>query len=105
MQTIEAAGTRVLGVVTEAIATGVEIQGMPRIQFTTKFRDTAGTERWVTKKATFPRASTPRAGDPALVWFDALKPHDENSIMVGLGPEAIQVAGSTGVLPSTDSRG
>ncbi|SKA84711.1 hypothetical protein SAMN06295879_0644 [Agreia bicolorata] len=105
MKDIESRGTRVPGVVTEAIATGTEIQGMPRIQFTARFRDTAGTNRWVTKKATFPRAATPRAGDPAVVWFDPLAPHDETKIMVGLGPEAAQHAGQSAVLPRTDLRG
>ena len=105
MQDIEAHGTRVPGVVTEAIATGTEIQGMPRIQFTARFRDAAGADRWVTKKAVFPRASTPRAGDPAVVWFDARAPHDESKIMVGLGPEAAQPTGSATVLPRADQRG
>jgi hypothetical protein len=105
MTDIEATGTRVAGVVTEAIATGIEIQGMPRIQFTARFRDSAGTDRWVTKKAVFPRASTPRAGDPAVVWFDAHAPHDESKIMVGLGPEAAQLPGSATVLPRADQRG
>jgi len=105
MTDIEARGTRVPGVVTEAIATGTEIQGSPRIQFTTRFTDTAGTDRWVTKRATFPRAATPRAGDPAVVWFDPLAPNDETKIMVGLGPEAAQLAGRPTVLPRTDLRG
>jgi hypothetical protein len=105
MQDIETRGTRVAGVVSEAIATGTEIQGMPRIQFTTRFTDTTGTERWVTKKATFPRASTPRAGDPAVVWFEAAAPHDETKIMVGLGPDAAQLAQPSDVLPSVHPRG
>lgn len=105
MLDIETRGTRVPGVVTEAIATGTEIQGMPRIQFTTRFVDAAGAQRWVTKKSTFPRASAPRAGDPAVVWFDPLAPHDETKIMVGLGPDAAQLAQSSEVLPSVDPRG
>jgi type IV secretory pathway TrbD component len=92
MQDLASRGTKVQGMVTEAIATGTEIQGMPRIQFTAKFRDSAGTERWVTKKSTFPPAATPRAGDAVVVWFNALAPADEKQIMVGFGPEATEVA-------------
>lgn len=86
--------TKTRGVVTEAIATGTEIQGMPRIQFTVKFTDNSGVERWVTKKGQFMPASIPRAGDAAVVWFDPLDPGTEKSIMVGIGPEAEQVASS-----------
>jgi hypothetical protein len=105
MRDIEARGTRVPGLVSEAIATGTEIQGMPRIRFTTRFRDTAGTERWVTKTATFPRASTPRAGDPAVVWFDPAEPHNETKIMVGLGPDAGQLTATDQMLPTAYPRG
>jgi hypothetical protein len=103
MSDMAARGTKVPGVVTEAIATGLEIQGLPRIQFTVKFRDNAGTERWVTKKSTFPPAAIPRAGDPAVVWFDPLTPGNEKSIMVGLGPDAAKVAGGVQDAPTADS--
>jgi hypothetical protein len=92
MQDLASRGTKVQGTVTEAIATGTEIQGMPRIQFTAKFRDSAGTERWVTKKGNFPPAAMPRAGDTVVVWFDPLSPGDEKKIMVGFGPEATELA-------------
>ncbi|WP_223692363.1 DUF3592 domain-containing protein [Leifsonia poae] len=92
MVDLAANGRRVHGTVTESVATGVEIQGMPRIRFTVRFTDTNGVDRWVTKKGTFPPASLPREGDPAVVWFDPLNPGDEKGIVVGLGPDAADTA-------------
>ncbi|SDZ04751.1 DUF3592 domain-containing protein [Herbiconiux ginsengi] len=85
-------GRRVAGVVTEVLPTGVEISGMPRLQFTVTFRDLAGVDRWVTKKGNFSPAALPRAGDAAVVWFDPLNPGSEKDIVVGLGPEAAAAA-------------
>jgi hypothetical protein len=81
-------GRRTQGVVTEARYTGVEINGLPYVAFTVQFRDLAGTDRWVSKRGTFPPTSTPRAGDPAAVWFDPMNPGDQKNILVGLGPDA-----------------
>jgi hypothetical protein len=85
-------GRRVAGVVTEVLPTGMEINGMPRLQFTVTFRDLAGVDRWVTKKGNFSPAALPRAGDAAVVWFDPLNPGSEKDIVVGLGPEAAAAA-------------
>ncbi|MGD8169318.1 DUF3592 domain-containing protein [Herbiconiux sp. P16] len=85
-------GRKVAGVVTEVLPTGVEINGLPRLQFTVTFRDQAGVDRWVTKKGTFSPAALPRAGDAAVVWFDPLNPGLEKDIVVGLGPEAAAAA-------------
>jgi hypothetical protein len=85
-------GTRVEGRVSEVRATGVEISGLPYLQFSVAFRDHAGVDRWVTKKSTFPTASIPREGDPALVWFDPQHVADQSRIVVGLGPDATHTA-------------
>lgn len=81
-------GRRVRGSVSEVRPTGLEINGSPHLEFTVAFRDHLGTERWVTKKGTFPQGSEPRAGDPALVWFDPERVDDQKNIVVGVGPEA-----------------
>lgn len=86
--------TKVGGTLTETVATGVEILGQPRIRFTATFTDSAGVQRWVTKTGLFPPAGVPRAGDPAVVWFDPLNPGDETSIIVGVGPDAAAEAGA-----------
>ena len=85
-------GRKVAGVVTEVLPTGMEINGLPRLQFTVTFRDLAGIDRWVTKKGNFSPAALPRAGDAAVVWFDPLNPGSEKDIAVGLGPEAATAA-------------
>jgi len=95
MNRLMATGTKASGTVTEVVATGTEVQGMPRLQFTVKFADASGVSRWVTKKANFPPASVPRAGDDAVVWFDPLNPGDETDIVVGLGPDAATEAATS----------
>ena len=72
----------------------IEILGQPRIRFTATFTDSAGVQRWVTKTGLFPPAGVPRAGDPAVVWFDPLNPGDETSIIVGVGQDAAAEAGA-----------
>lgn len=85
-------GRKVRGTVTEVRDTGVEVSGLPFLEFTVRFQDAEGTDRWVTKKGTFPPAEQPRAGDPVAVWFDPLAPGDQKRILVGLGPDAASVA-------------
>lgn len=88
MAELLATGRKVAGVVSEVVATGVKVQGSPRMRFTTKFTDHLGTERWVTKTGQFPPGAVPRAGDAAVVWFDPAAPGEQSRIMVGVGPEA-----------------
>ncbi|GAA2221671.1 hypothetical protein N1031_02690 [Herbiconiux moechotypicola] len=90
-------GRRVPGTVSEVRVTGVEINGLPYLEFTVAFRDHLGAERWVTKKNTFAPGDVPRAGDPAVVWFAPESVGDQKSIVVGLGPEARNAAGGPGV--------
>jgi TctA family transporter len=91
-------GRRALGTVSEVRATGTEINDMPYLEFSVAFRDHLGGERWVTKKSVFPPGSVPRPGDPAVVWFVPETVGDQKTIVVGLGPEASEMArGERGV--------
>lgn len=84
-RTVIETGVKTRGVVTEVHDTGVEVLGQPRIRFTVRFTDTDGAERWVTKTRLFDPAQLPRAGDPAVVWFNPADPGDQSSIPVALG--------------------
>jgi hypothetical protein len=80
-----ASGERTVGVITEVHPTGLEVQGMHRLAVTVRFRDTVGTDRWVTKRALFEFTDLPRVGDPAVVWFEATRPECEDDVVVGWG--------------------
>ncbi|WP_143201294.1 DUF3592 domain-containing protein [Streptomyces uncialis] len=77
-------GRRVPGEVTAVSATGVEIDGRPRLEFDVRFTDHQGVRRWVTRRGCFDKAALPRVGDPAAVWFDPADPGDQKSIPVAL---------------------
>ena len=50
-----------------------------------RFTDHVEADRRVTKTATFDPLRLPRAGDPAVVWFDPADPGDEDAVPVALG--------------------
>ncbi|MGA5704186.1 hypothetical protein [Peterkaempfera bronchialis] len=102
-EAVTTTGRRVSAEVTEVGSTGVEIDNAPLIRFTVKFTDHLGTDRWVTREGRFDPTRLPRAGDPAVVWFDPADLADlgERSLIpVALGtpaelPENARPKGST----------
>lgn len=78
-------GRKTTGTVTEAHDSGVRIMNEPRIEFTVKFADHRGIDRWVTQTRTFDWAQMPRVGDEMTLWFDPQRPDDAESIVVASG--------------------
>jgi len=99
-------GRQAPGVVTAAAWTGTMTNGHKLIQFTVRFTDHAGVQRWVTKKATFGPAAIPAVGMPATVLYDPAH-LDEDEILVTLEPlevvENLRDAGPT--VPQRTSTG